>query len=129
MTFDLAVLVWSTGLFALYVGTQSILYRMQHGVEFAATARDDEPAPDALNQRAQKAVRNLLETYPVFVVLAVANLLLPAPDPLATWAGAAYIVARIVYLPLYITGVVMVRSLVWTVSAIALIVMFFGVAF
>lgn len=128
MTFDLAVLVWSTGLFALYVGVQSTLYRVEHGVRFALTARDDEPDGNKWNQRANKALRNLIETYPVFVVLAVANLLQPAPDPVVSWAGLVYILARIVYLPLYIFGVVGVRSLVWTVSAIALIVMFFSIA-
>ena len=29
MTIDLTLLIWSTGLFALYVGVQSILYRIQ----------------------------------------------------------------------------------------------------
>ena len=37
MTIEVTLLVWSTALFGLYVGTQAILYRMQHGVMFAAT--------------------------------------------------------------------------------------------
>ena len=122
------LLVWSTGLFALYIGVQSILYRMQHGVEFAATGRDDEPKPNHLNQRADKALRNLQETYPVFLALAVAAALGRADD-LTMWGSAMYLAARVVYLPLYVFGVKYIRSLVWVISAIGLIVMFFGVAF
>ena len=39
MPLELTLLIWSTTLFGLYVGVQSLLYRMQHGVEFAATGR------------------------------------------------------------------------------------------
>lgn len=129
MTFELTLLVWSTALFGLYVGVQATLYRMQHGVEFAATGRDNEPAPNALNARAQKAVRNLIETYPVFLALAVATILADRSDVLTQWGALTYFVARLAYLPLYVSGIKYLRSLVWTISAIGLILMFFGVAF
>jgi uncharacterized MAPEG superfamily protein len=38
-------------------------------------------------------------------------------------------VARIVYLPLYLAGTFMVRSLVWNVALIGLAIMLFGVLF
>jgi uncharacterized MAPEG superfamily protein len=128
MSMELTLLIWSTGLFALYVGVQSVLYRMQHGVDFAMTGRDEEPPPDRLNGRAEKALRNLLETYPVFVVLGVAAAM-GQGDGLSLAGTWIYLVARVVYLPLYVFGVKYVRSLVWTVSAIGLILMFIGVAF
>ncbi len=128
MTIELTLLVWSTGLYALYVGVQSTLYRIQHGVEFALTGRDDEPGANAWNQRAEKALRNLQETYPVFLALAVAAAL-GRGDELSLWGSIVYLVARVVYLPLYLFGVKYIRSLVWTVSAAGLMVMFAGVAF
>jgi len=36
---------------------------------------------------------------------------------------------RIAYLPLYLFGIFMIRSLVWCVSAIGLAMMFFGILF
>jgi len=128
MTIEVTLLIWSTGLYALYVGVQSTLYRMQHGVEFAATGRDNEPPPNKWNSRAEKALRNLNETYPVFVVLAVAAAL-GRGDDLSLWGSVIYLVARVIYLPLYVLGTKYVRSLVWTISAIGLILMFIGVAF
>lgn len=129
MTLDLTLLIWSTGLFGLYIGVQALLYRMQHGVEYAATGRDGEPAPNVMTARGNKALRNLLETYPVFAVLMVTNLLLPEPDVLTTWGAVVYLSARMAYLPLYISGVQYIRSLVWSVGAAGQIAMFIGVAF
>ena len=129
MTLELTLLVWSTALFGLYIGVQSTLYRMQHGVVFAATGRDHEPPPNPLSARSEKALRNLIETYPVFVVLVVASVLADRSDVLTQWGALTYFVARIAYLPLYVAGVKYLRSLVWSVSALGLVLLFIGVAF
>lgn len=129
MSIELALLVWSTTLFGGYVGVQAILYRMQHGIWFAGSARDHETPPDVLNARAQKALRNLIETYGVFVALAVATELSGRSDGFTQWGAQLYFWARWAYLPLYIVGVQYVRSLAWCVAAAGLMLMFFGVAF
>jgi uncharacterized MAPEG superfamily protein len=129
MSVELTLLIWSTTLFAGYIGVQSILYRMQYGIEFAASGRDVEAPPNVWNGRAEKALRNLLETYVVFVALAVATELSGRSDTLTQWGAHIYFWARWVYLPLYIFGVQWLRSLVWCVVAIGLSMMFFGVAF
>lgn len=129
MSIELALLVWSTTLFGFYIGVQSILYRLQHGIWFAGSGRDHEVPPDIWNARAQKALRNLIETYGVFVALAVATELSGRSDGLTQWGAQLYFWARWVYLPLYLSGVQYVRSLVWLVAASGLTLMFFGVAF
>lgn len=129
MSIELTLLVWSTVVFALYLGAQSTLYRVQHGVKFANTARDNEGPPNVLTARAEKALRNFLETYGVFIALAVATELSGRSDALTVWGAQIWFWCRILYLPLYLFGVVNIRSLVWFVSAIGLALMFFGVAF
>lgn len=124
MPIELTLLVWSTALFALYVGVQSTLYRMQHGIKFALTGRDNEPPPNPINARAEKALRNLLETYPVFVALSVVAGVAAPGDGLFFWGQVAYLTSRVAYLPLYVLGVETVRSVVWMVSAIGLGMMF-----
>jgi uncharacterized MAPEG superfamily protein len=123
---ELSLLVWSTTLFAAYIGVQSLLYRLQHGMVFSASARDDEPPPDKWNARAEKALRNLIETYAVFVVLCVATELGGRSNGLTQWGAHLYFWSRWVYLPLYLFGVPYLRSLVWTVAAGGLVLMFFG---
>lgn len=129
MSIELTLLVWSAALVGLYIGVQSVLYRLQHGVKFAASARDREPPPDLYNARADKALRNLLETYAVFVALAVATELGGRSDALTQWGAQLYFWPRLVYLPLYVFGVQYLRSAVWLLSALGLVLMFIGVAF
>lgn len=129
MSIELTLLVWSTALFGLYVGAQATLYRMQHGVLHAATARDSEAPPNVMTGRAERALRNLIETYGVFVALAVAIEISGRSDALTVWGAQLYFWARIVYLPLYLFGVQFVRSFVWCVSALGLMLMFVGILF
>ena len=129
MSIELTLLVWSTGLFGLYVGAQAGLYRLQHGVLHAATARDHDAPPSVMSGRAERALRNLIETYGVFVALAVAIEISGRSDALTVWGAQLYFWARIAYLPLYLFGVVFIRSLVWSVAALGLVLMFLGILF
>lgn len=128
MSYMLTLLAWSPALFALYMGIQATLYRLEHGVEFAATGRDNEPeAKSPYLQRAEKALRNFLETYGVFIALAVAAELSHRAGGPVLWGAGLYFAARLVYLPLYLLGIKYLRSLVWIVSAIGLAMMFVGI--
>lgn len=127
MSLELTLLVWSVPLAMAYIGVQSLLYRLQHGVKFAGSARDSETAPDKFNARAEKALRNFLETYGMFIALAVAVELSGTSDGLTQWGAQLYFWSRWVYLPLYIAGVPYLRSAVWFVSAVGLVVMFLGI--
>lgn len=129
MSNEVLLLVLSTTLFGSYIAVQSLLYRADVGMMYAATARDDDREPGLYAKRADRALRNLLETYAVFVALSVATELSGHADWLTFWGGWTWFVARWAYLPLYVFGVFMVRSLVWCVSAIGLAMMFFGVLF
>lgn len=127
MSIELTLLLWSVVLHLAYLATQSTLYRMEFGVEFANTARDGERPPSGLNARGEKALRNFMETYLVFVVLALVTHITGRSDALTYWGAIAWFAARIAYLPLYIIGVPNIRSLAWFISLLGLAAMFFGV--
>ena len=130
MTIELLLLVWSLAVVALYPGAQSLVYRWHYGVMFAQTARDETPKPEgALLGRAERALKNFLETYPALIILLLVAHLADRGDPLVLWGAGLWFAARIVYLPLYLSGVFMLRSLVWCVAATGLFLMFFGVLF
>ncbi len=127
MSVELTLLIWSTVLLGAYVSTQAILYRVQHGFIFSATSRDNEPPPNIWTARGNKALRNFLETYPAFIALAVTIELSGRSEPLTQWGAQIWFWLRWVYLPLYVFGVPYVRSLVWSVAGIGLMLMFLGV--
>lgn len=129
MTTELQLLFWSLILYSLYLGVQSLIYRWHYGLWYAQTARDDPPPEGHLLGRAERALKNFLETWPAFIVLAlVANFADPG-DPVVFWGAIVWYAARIAYLPLYLFGIYMIRSLVWCVSAIGLAMMFFAILF
>ena len=125
MTPGLELLAWSTALFVPYLGAQSLFYLGEHGLGFAASGRDRPRAPRRpYLGRAERALRNLLETYGVFVALAAALELGWRSSPLSLAGEEIYLAARLIYLPLYLLAVPYLRSIVWLVSILGLALMF-----
>jgi len=120
----IALLAWSVVLLVFHVSLQGMLATLELGSAWNAGPRDVEKKPSGkLAGRAERASANFQETYPAFVGLALA--LAIAGDPTG-WglAGAwAWIVFRIVYIPLYLAGVAYVRSLIWVGSLAGLLIM------
>jgi uncharacterized MAPEG superfamily protein len=129
MSVELSLLVWSAALAAAYLGVQLTLYRIDYGVEHANSQRDNERPPNKWTVRGQRALSNFLETYAVFVALAVAAELSGRADGLTQWGAIIWFAARCAYLPAYFIDIDQMRSLIWTVSLGGLVAMFFGVAF
>ena len=82
--------------------------------------RDVQPPMPPLGARAQRALANLGEAMPVFLTLALLHLhfgLVVGRGP------AVFFVARVLYVPAYLTGVPGVRSAVWVGSWVGLAMM------
>ncbi len=129
MSLELWLLVASLVVYGLYLGAQSLIFRWHYGIEFAATARDAPPPQGALLGRAERALRNFNETYVPFVVMLLIAHLADRNDPLVLWGAGLWFAGRLAYLPLYLVGVFLVRSLVWCVIGLGLGLMFFGLVF
>jgi uncharacterized MAPEG superfamily protein len=129
MTSELWLLFLSLPIYGLYLGAQSLIFRWKHGVMYAASARDEELPEGELLGRAERALKNFQETWPVFIILTlIAHLAMPG-DALIFWGAIVWGAARIVYLPLYLAGIFMIRSLVWNVALIGLVMMGWAVLF
>jgi uncharacterized MAPEG superfamily protein len=91
----------------------------------------DEPKPtNVIASRLERALRNFLETFPLFVAAVLACLGAgKAGTTLTIYGAGLYVAARALYVPIYAMGVPVVRTLVWTASLVGivmLIVAFFG---
>lgn len=74
-------------------------------------------------ERAARALGNMQEALPVFLALALMNLIV-APNAAQAITGAwIFLVARSVYLLLYVTGVPVARTIVWIVGWVGLAMM------
>lgn len=105
------------------------LPRLFKAPQWAAGNRD-AAAPDTgvAGQRADRAVRNILETYPVFAASALAVVVAGGSSGLSEAGAIIYVVARALYLPAYILPLGPIRSLIWGASmagiALVLIALF-----
>ena len=86
---------------------------------YLLSSRDKPRAPvGVLYGRATRALANSLESFPAFAALDLAFIALHQSGGI--WP-TVWIVARIVYLPLYLFNVTYMRSLVWGVSIVAIL--------
>jgi uncharacterized MAPEG superfamily protein len=126
-TYLLTLLSLSVVLLLLHIGMQGMLATKELGSAWNAGPRDQGKEPKGpLAGRAARASRNYQETYPAFIGLLLALILTGDTSGWGLSGGTVWLVARIVYIPLYLAGIAYVRSLVWLVSVLGLLLMMFA---
>jgi uncharacterized MAPEG superfamily protein len=121
---ELTLLGWSVVLLVVQIMLQGHFVTRERGRDWNAGPRDGEAKP--LGTMAGRATRNLAnfqETYPAFVALALGLAVTGRTGGIGAWGAGLWFAARIVYVPLYLKGVPYVRSLVWALSMLGLLLM------
>lgn len=85
--------------------------------------RDEMRPLTVTGRRAARALANMQEAIPVFIALALMNMIVAPQAALAVTGAWVFLVARIIYVPLYVGGVSYVRTLAWVGSWVGLILM------
>lgn len=117
------------GIAVYYVAvmTPSTILIPQIGLGSYLGPRDTRPEIGQLEGRAKRAVDNLRESFPVFLALGALAFVIPAADiALATTGAAIFVVARAAYHIVYLMGIPLLRSAIWTVGAVGLGIMAFA---
>lgn len=124
MSFELVMLVASCMLCFVQIILASHAASLQRGYHWTASDRDAEVPPlTGVAGRFERSLRNFLETFPVFVAGVFLVHALGRESGLSQWGAGLYFSARLVYLPLYAAGVPLVRSLVWNVAFIGIVLL------
>lgn len=120
---EITVLAWSVVLLIVQVALQA-LATYDLGPKYLAGPRDERRAPRGIVAgRLARALRNLLETYPAFIALALALVVTGKAGGLGATGAWLWLIARVVYVPLYAAGVPGLRTVVWIVSVVGLALM------
>jgi uncharacterized MAPEG superfamily protein len=122
MTPDLHIVVWTVVLafVQMLVAVTGALTEVSLPTLFGN--REDMPELKGWVGRAERAHLNMLENLPLFIVLVlVAHIAVPG-NATALLGAQIFFWARLVYAIVYIAGIPVVRTLVWTASIVGLIV-------
>jgi uncharacterized MAPEG superfamily protein len=126
MGFELTLLALSVVLLFVHIGVQGVLLTRDLGSAYNAGPRDENRALGPLAGRAERALRNFLETWPAFIALALIAGVTGTSNGLTQWGAGLYLAFRIVYIPLYLLGIPYLRSLAFIAASLGLFLMLIG---
>lgn len=115
MTIEIAMLFWASVLGLVQVCVFDLAYVRQEGL--GATGMFDEPRPAVgFAGRMERALRNFLETFPIFAAVVLAVYATERTNFWSEIGTQIYFWARLGYLPAYAAGLMWVRTLIWLIA-------------
>ncbi|TMI00625.1 MAG: hypothetical protein E6H43_10995 [Betaproteobacteria bacterium] len=124
MKLELALLVWSVALAFVQMLVAASAATLQVGLPKLAGNRDNMPPLTGWAGRAERAHLNMLESLVLFAALVLVALVAGRTNSMTALGAQLFFWARLVYAPVYLAGVPWVRTAVWLVSVIGLILIF-----
>jgi uncharacterized MAPEG superfamily protein len=128
MTVELWLLVASIVLGFAHILLQAHTMNRQRGIDFNVGPRD-EPAPPltGVAGRLDRALRNYLETFPFFAAAVLTAHIINVHNAFTLWGAWLYVIARVLYIPLYAYGVRYWRSLAWNIGTLGILLVLAGI--
>jgi len=106
-------------LYLVNIYIPAALFLPAEGLVRHVGARDDLPPPSPLVGRARRSLANLQENMPIFLGLALLAMIVPGVDMGRAVLGAqVFVLARVVYIPMYLFGVPLLRSAAYMVGLV-----------
>lgn len=120
---ETTMLLWSVvlGLVQLVIATMAV--NKDVGLPYNISSRDVPPPapPGTMAGRLSRAFNNFRETFALFAVAVLLVVVLNRHDQTSAIGAQLYFWARLVYVPVYALGIKIVRTVVWTISFIGLV--------
>jgi uncharacterized MAPEG superfamily protein len=123
---EIWVLGWSVVLLIVHILVQALSLDLSGdlSIKYLLSPRDEQRASKSVVAgRLLRSLKNMLETYPAFIALALALAVTGKTGGLGAVGALVWIIARVVYAVLYVAGVPVLRTLVWFGSIIGLVLM------
>jgi uncharacterized MAPEG superfamily protein len=124
VTVELKMLTLSVVLGIVQIVAASHAASLQRGYQWTASSRDEKVPPlQGVAGRLDRALRNFLETFPLFAAVVLAAHVTDTHNALTALGAQLYFWARLAYALLYAAGVPVVRSLVWNVATVGILLL------
>ena len=130
MTPELTYLAWSVALLLVHLVVMASFKTASIGLGYGLGPRDGDETPhDRTAQRLVRAFDNYRETWPAFIALALLIAVTNTGASTTALGAAIWFWCRVAYVPIYAFGIPYIRTVVWAVSLIGLLMMLFPVLF
>jgi len=123
MPTEVAILGWAGLLLVAQFVLMAVAVNLELGPAYTGGPRDERREPTGMAGRLYRAFNNMIEAMVFFTIAVVVVTLGDAATPATTLAAQAFLVARVLYIPAYASGVPMLRSVVWAVGFFASVFM------
>lgn len=100
----------------------------ERGLRWALSPREEPVAPlTGLAGRIDRAFYNFMETFPLFATVVLLANFMGVHSSLTVWGAGLYFWARLAYLPVYMAGIYVVRTLIWFTSIAGIVLILFAI--
>ena len=122
MTLELKMLALSIVLGLVQIILASHAASLQRGYVWTASSRDEAvPKLTGVAGRLERALQNFVETFPLFAAAVLTAHVAATHSWMTEWGAQLYFWARVVYFFLYAAGIFLLRSLVWNVATLGIV--------
>ncbi len=116
MQTELHILALFGLLIILTTAIQAVFSLSQNGMGYLVGARDDGRTMSGVGARLERAARNNIETLAYFAPAVLLVDAQGASSPATLLAAQIFLVARLLYVPAYASGIPMLRTAIWSVG-------------
>jgi uncharacterized MAPEG superfamily protein len=117
MSLELLILLAATGLGLIQIIIAAVAPAGQSGYrQWNAGPRDEPFEKSKLAGRLQRASDNFKETYIFFAAIILALAVEAKFSDISAYGATLYLIARVMFVPIYALGIPVVRSVVWLAS-------------
>ena len=124
MTPDLTLLVWAVALCLVQMLVSVLLCLPQVGLPALAGNREGLPPFTGMAGRALRAHRNMLENLVLFAALVLVAAIAGRANEMTALGAQLFFWGRLAYAVVYLVGIPWVRTGVWAVSIVGLVLIF-----
>ena len=119
---EIVLLACAVALVLVQIVMQASAGVLANGIAYAMGAQDEGRVPSNVYAgRITRALRNMLETFPLFAACALGVVLTGHTSATTALGAQLYIWARLIYVPAYVFGIPYVRTAVWGVSVVGIV--------
>jgi uncharacterized MAPEG superfamily protein len=124
MSLEITLLIWSVALAFIQMLVAVSGATLQFGLPELAGNREDLPPATSWAGRAQRAHYNMLESLVLFAVLILVTEINNKNSVMTGFGAQLFFWARVAYAVIYVVGLPWVRTAVWGISMVGLILIF-----